>query len=592
MFRSAFMSFLIVFLPQVLCAKTVEEAFSEYKNYASSLKNKPQDTMNAFNPKETFKERYTENPTEANLYKGLDEEKSDIEKRALLKAAQDETSKIIITEADKHHFEKNDLNPAIQYAKVIESQSEKGFSQGSHCEDTPKICKTIPKIETCLVSKPLPDKECIKRRVVTVDKESKHMHIDAEVMIHKNWRGVVDIHLADNWASNVIYTRIGQPLGFDHGCRNVTVTQSTIRNNAIWPSWATITQMPNCANHGIYSIYVGRKFKRDYPLQIAIDLNLDSDVFEVGDKWEDDCSNASLNYCHIKENSCLSPNQTRFINGLSVTKNCWEEKKTYACSYSNADNCQSQKAKGCMQTASSCNQFLDGKCIEYKQTYSCTDTQCVPSVPCIKKVFCADGACSPKTEELSDDFADNISKLGALGAAASDFQKTQSEIFKGHIKQCKVIPLDFIDCCSSKGWGKALNLSHCSLEDKDLGHAKQEYLDHYLGTFCSKRELGICVERKRTYCVFDSKMARILQEARLKQKGDGILGSAKEPKCDGMSVDDLQEIDFKKVEFIEPIYPAGFKQQGAPNKDAGVVPPNPNMNEAEMRRRIERWAAK
>lgn len=590
MFRGALMSFLIILLPQALCAKTVEEAFSEYKNYASLLKNKPQDAMNAFNPKETFKERYTENPNEASLYKGLDEEKSDLEKRALLKANQDKTSKIIITEADKHHFEKNDLNPAIQYAKAIQEQSDKVLSQEKGCENTPKTCENVAHFESCLVSKSLPDKECVRKRIVSVDKEHRTMHVEVEVMIHKNWRGAVDVNLIQGWGSNAIYTHINQLVRFEHGCNRINMHHVSIKNNRDWATWVNISRLPNC--DGTFSIWVSKKFRRDYPLQISFDVDLESTLYETGDKWEDSCVNTNLNLCRIKDKICTSPNETRVIDGLALTRDCWEERLTYACSYSKADNCESQKSKGCLQVGSSCNQYQDGICVEYKQNYSCNDTVCKPSMPCIKKVFCADGTCSPKTEELGDDFADNISKLGALGAAASDFQKTQSEIFKGHIKQCKAIPLDFIDCCSSKGWGKALSLSRCSQEDKDLGHAKQEYLDHYLGTFCSKRELGICVEKKRTYCVFDSKMARILQEARLKQKGDGILGSAKDPKCGGMSIEDLQGIDFKKVEFIEPIYPAGFKQQGAPNKDAGVVPPNLNMSDAEMRRRIERWAAK
>ena len=581
--------FVMIVAAQGLMAQTIDDAFAKYKNDIGAFKNQPLNAMEQFKPEENFK-NYTQNPRETRLYKGIEAETTDLKERGLAHAKEDETSKIIAREASNHHFEKNDLNPAIQYAKSIQEQGDKMFSQDGSCENAPKTCENVTHFESCLVSKSLPDKECIRKRIVNIDQEHRTAHIDVEVMVHKNWRGVIDVNLIQGRGSNAIYTHISQLIRFEHGCSRINMHHVAIRNNRDWATWVSISRLPNC--DGVFSIWVSRKFRRDYPLQISFDVDLDSNLYETGDKWEDSCTNTNLSLCHIKDKICTSPNETRVNNGLALTRDCWEERLTYACSYSNADNCESQKSKGCFQVGSYCNQYQDGVCVEYKQTYSCNDTVCKPSIPCIKKVFCADGSCNTKTPSENDSFADNISKLAVLGGAAEDYNKTRSTIFKGRAVQCKVLPLNFIDCCSSKGWGKALNLAHCSEEDRDLGVAKQHYLDHYLGKFCDERDLGVCVKYKRSYCVFDSKLARILQEGRLKQGKKNILGTAEEPKCEGMSVDDLQDIDFKKIDFITPIYPGGYGQKGEPNNDAGILIKNPSMNTDEMIRRVEAAVAK
>ncbi|WP_343118844.1 conjugal transfer protein TraN, partial [Escherichia coli] len=61
-----------------------------------------------------------------------------------------------------------------------------------------------------------------------------------------------------------------------------------------------------------------------------------------------------------------------------------------------------------------------------------------------------------------------------------------------------------------------------------------------VGEFCSKKVLGVCLQKKRSYCQFDSKLAQIVQQ----QGRNGQLrigfGSAKHPDCRGITVDELQ----------------------------------------------------
>ncbi|KJV52296.1 type-1V conjugative transfer system mating pair stabilization family protein [Orientia tsutsugamushi str. Gilliam] len=56
--------------------------------------------------------------------------------------------------------------------------------------------------------------------------------------------------------------------------------------------------------------------------------------------------------------------------------------------------------------------------------------------------------------------------------------------------------------------------------------------------------------RKSTYCCFQSKLARIFQEEARKQlKID--FGTPECPKCRGLTVEELQKVDFTKINMDE-----------------------------------------
>ena len=59
------------------------------------------------------------------------------------------------------------------------------------------------------------------------------------------------------------------------------------------------------------------------------------------------------------------------------------------------------------------------------------------------------------------------------------------------------------------------------------------------------------VQRKAGYCVFDNKLARIIQyQGRSGQLGIGF-GGASSPDCRGITVDELQKIDFNAMDYSD-----------------------------------------
>ena len=93
-------------------------------------------------------------------------------------------------------------------------------------------------------------------------------------------------------------------------------------------------------------------------------------------------------------------------------------------------------------------------------------------------------------------------------------------------------------------------------------------------------DITVCLEYKHSYCVFDSKLARILQvEGRLAQGiNPQAFGTAEAPRCAGFSVDEMQRLDLSLMDFINPIYPYPSNDHV---REAGIVADiNPNLPNA------------
>ena len=75
-------------------------------------------------------------------------------------------------------------------------------------------------------------------------------------------------------------------------------------------------------------------------------------------------------------------------------------------------------------------------------------------------------------------------------------------------------------------------------------------LCHSVGSYCSKKIpiIGSCVQTTQTYCCFNSRLARILNEQGRAQLARG-WGGAKGPDCSGFTVAQLQSLDFSRMDL-------------------------------------------
>lgn len=183
-----------------------------------------------------------------------------------------------------------------------------------------------------------------------------------------------------------------------------------------------------------------------------------------------------------------------------------------------------------------------------QQFAGCTPSADRKSMVCGSDIFCIEGDCSRPQVEASQDFQQSATALSAAADASKQF--INKGIFNGRAETCRKVTAGTLDCCVDSGWAKNVHLSHCRDNEKKLGQAKESHRTVYVGEYCAHKKLGVCLEKKKSYCVFGSKLAQIIQSQGRRQLGLNF-GKDKSPNCRGLSPEELQRIDFSKINFSD-----------------------------------------
>ncbi|MES1942302.1 conjugal transfer mating pair stabilization protein TraN [Salinisphaera sp. T5B8] len=90
----------------------------------------------------------------------------------------------------------------------------------------------------------------------------------------------------------------------------------------------------------------------------------------------------------------------------------------------------------------------------------------------------------------------------------------------------------------------------CEPEEFELGAKRELKSCHYTGSYCASKVLGVCVEKRQSYCCFNSPLSRIIQEQARGQLGIG-WGDEEDPDCRPLTTNQLNEIDWERVNLDE-----------------------------------------
>lgn len=259
----------------------------------------------------------------------------------------------------------------------------------------------------------------------------------------------------------------------------------------------------------------------------------------------------------LTRSECIEPggHRTIYVDGQPYTmySDCWAWRDTYLTQSASEGSCsQYIHNPACTVANRQCAYALDGFCLRENLTYSCEHKTTGSGVMCGGTFFCKDGSCAQAAAGKNNAFQKAVSQLAAVAAAGKDVAALNGadvRAFSGRAQFCKKFAAGFNNCCKDSGWGQDVGLASCSSEEKALGQARERKLVVDVGEFCSKKVLKICVEKKRSYCVFDSKLAQIVQQqGRQWQLGIGF-GSAESPDCRGITPEQLQDIKFNNLDF-------------------------------------------
>ncbi len=164
---------------------------------------------------------------------------------------------------------------------------------------------------------------------------------------------------------------------------------------------------------------------------------------------------------------------------------------------------------------------------------------------CGEVTYCVGAGCESVQSQSNTGFVEATTRLNmALELGGDEFDRQDMSFFTGQRRACHIKLFGLANCC--KNSGLLVGLGNCSASERELAEERHAGNTHYLGRYCSKRTLfGVCIRRSRAWCVFGSKLGRILQQQGRAQLGIG-WGS-----CRGLTVAEIEGIDFASLDLSE-----------------------------------------
>lgn len=268
--------------------------------------------------------------------------------------------------------------------------------------------------------------------------------------------------------------------------------------------------------------------------------------------------------CTDAVKTCVSKGE-RVVDGFKVHKDCWEWSYVKTCHYPSKDDC---KNYGHCYFVGNLDCLLRddyGTCVNQKQEFSCeswypvkienqtirtglvekdgSETLVCKGMPCI------DGNCVDKKYMTNGEMMDSISKLYAVSKMNPDKNGIFS-LFQGSGIHCSKKAAAYSNCCRKdpKGWGKPLG-TKCTKDENELAEKRAKNLCVYVGKSESKT-LGVTTVVKHHFCCWGQMLDKVIQVEGRKQLGMDF-GSGGSTNCRGLTLEEIQKIDFSRVDFTE-----------------------------------------
>lgn len=300
--------------------------------------------------------------------------------------------------------------------------------------------------------------------------------------------------------------------------------------------------------------------------------------------------------CSDAVRTCVSSGE-REVQGFKVYRDCWEWAYVKTCNYPSKDDC---KLYGhCYGVANRECLLKDsmGNCVNLQREFSCKSWLSTQkenkearvdlaykdgeeSVVC-KGIPCLDGNCVDKSYLTNGEMMDSVSKLYAASNMKPD-KDYNFNLFAGFANHCSKKPVGYSNCCpdTSKGWGKQLG-AKCTKDEISLIKLREKKLCEYVG----KKTSGTAPfhVNKHYYCCFGNTLERVIQVEGRKQLGLSF-GSDGNPDCRGLTMEEIQQLDFSKIDFTDFINELMVKFTGTyktpnPQEIASTIKTHMNIKE-------------
>ncbi|HDD8676028.1 type-F conjugative transfer system mating-pair stabilization protein TraN [Escherichia marmotae] len=544
------------------------DKYSSGKQFADSLKGNGSGVLNNFKPGEVIP-GYTENPPESAHYGGVTSSNSASLESAGASALNNSevgklTSEVIMNRPkDPISMDAPFISGGFDVQDKADIVTNGTYDKCetvnvSKTEITSHVCERTLAAELTCIRKAhiggkyeeswhtqwleyemnqLPSSEVNGQYVVSIPSPVTGEIISA----HYSWRRIY-IQKSDN----MVITVLGSRLNWN---------SKTSVDASFTPVQKTLTAgVPFTSSHPTRAGSI--RFKRHTSMKLRLQVKVKTETWKPVVEWTESCPFNKAEEV-LQGSQCTEAGGNRVISmggkEYTVYSDCWAWKDTYLKQEADNGSCDVyMKNPACTASRVNCQEKSGSTCLQEEVTFSCEKKVTGEAQLCSGQLVCANGECDAIENGTSDGFGKAVSALAAVTAAAQDvaaMNDVNVRAFTGKPVECRMAIAGFNNCCKDSGWGQGIGLAHCDSEEKALGKAKEKLLTVYVGTYCSKKALGVCLQKKKAYCQFDSKLAQIVQaQGRKGQLGIGF-GSGKHPDCRGITVEELQSLRFDRMDF-------------------------------------------
>lgn len=338
-------------------------------------------------------------------------------------------------------------------------------------------------------------------------------------------------------------------------------------------------------------------------ITICDHFSIDETVVESGvemDSWVTDDSEilASIESspsCKLLYTTPVSGPEARLINGKPIYREAWERTLHFSCESDQQSKCAQLRDLGAVFISKRClKTTVFDECELWEKTYDLGKKAASQQT---KVAFNKDALWGLNNEfdssyEKNTDFGQVLTTLSIFSDLENNMEEQGTEfheevqIFKGEDLKCEKSFLSgqVFDCCKKmEGIAVDIKLASCKSEEQSLAKHRQQGKCHFIGSH--KTKIGTVTEH--VYCCFPSKIARVIHEQGRKQLKIK-WGKADSPKCQGLTLEQLQKIDFSKIDLSEVIDDVKVDKQAYANKLKNSIEPLQTKIQAEIeKKRLE-----
>lgn len=282
--------------------------------------------------------------------------------------------------------------------------------------------------------------------------------------------------------------------------------------------------------------------------------------------------------CVDERSHCLEGKEERTIDGIEIEKDCWKYEYIKNCSNGpSKNNCPNIQQDDFSFLKDVCLNIIKvgnkSHCINVRKIFSKQTTKteyinrgrivmdpdnknAIRNVLC--NAFCLDGKCSSvfkEEEQDNDEIAASIAQLEMLSNIRKglvDKNNLKFDVFGSTPRKCHDKTIVYSNCCDDSGFLKKTGLTSCSEDQRSLASERRANKCEYVGDYCAARlpVVGTCIRKSKSYCCFPSILSKLIRLGARDQLGKGF-GSAEHPQCGGLTLEDIERLDFSLINFQE-----------------------------------------